>query len=773
MQSEDVRAALRVAIVAALAVGIWLLARYGSAMPEPQPASAPADQFSAARADATLARILGPERPHPASTDENAAVRERILREYASLGVPTKTYRSLGCHLYARSVGSLTCATVTDIVADVRPGPGRAIVMLSHYDSVPAGPGAADDESGTASILESVRALKASPDLGLHPIVAVNTDGEEFGLLGAAAFLDNPELKARVGAVVNVEARGNTGPSLLFQMSPGDGPLLDVYARNVHSYATSSLTEVIYKFLPNDTDLTLFIRDGFPSWNFAFSDNVAHYHTPLDTRAHLSQSSLQMHGENMLAMVRGLESTRYPDLHGKDAIYISVFGRFLPRMPASWAMPLSVLSLILLFVAAFLRNEEQISVGQWVAAFFVAPVLVVGAVIAGFLLHSIAAVISGQPNPSFAFPLFLRISLAFGMLAILLLVARMAHPRAAAIGIWIWLAVLALVSAVLVTGLSPYFLFPVLVATPLLLLAAIIKLPTHSVAWQGLMLIAALPALVLWVSLVSTGETIQGLFLHPVFTVPAAFGLAAAVAFVAAREMSRRNWLSLCGVVAVIAIGLAAAAGFQPAFSEIAPQRLSIAYVEDASTHRTFWAADAGGYPAIAPLPPALRKVAKFSKKPERPYPFSFGLAYTVPAGPARFETPTASAQSSEMAGGTRHISLALHGSSQAEMMVLAIPKDAGMKTIEIDGKRFDVSKAWAQTQSPYNIIGCFSRDCATKTVEFDLSARDAVKVVVGEIRYGLPPDGQALIAARPRTAVASQNGDTTVLLDSVTIPSG
>src|SRR5215472_15944155 len=143
MQSDDLRVLLRLSLVAVLAIAIWLAARYGSAMPEPLPASAPMQAFSAGRAEATLARILGPEKPHPTSTEENAAVRERILREYATLGVPTTTYHGLGCRIYSRTVGSLTCATVTDIIAEVRPGKGKAIVMLSHYDSVPAGPGTA------------------------------------------------------------------------------------------------------------------------------------------------------------------------------------------------------------------------------------------------------------------------------------------------------------------------------------------------------------------------------------------------------------------------------------------------------------------------------------------------------------------------------------------------------------------------------------------------------------------------------------------------------
>jgi len=770
---EDVRALLRAAVIAVLAIGIWALARYGSGMPEPRPANAAPQVFSAARAEAVLARILGSEKPHPASSEENAAVRERILREYASLGVPATTFRGLGCHLNSRNVGFLACATVTDIIADVRPGKGKAIVMLSHIDSVPAGPGAADDESGTATILESVRALKATPDDGLHPIIAVNTDGEEFGLLGAASFLDNPDLKARVGAVVNVEARGNAGPSLLFQMSPGDGPLLDVYCRSVRNYATSSLTSVIYKYLPNDTDLTLFIRDGFPSWNFAFSDNVAHYHTPLDTRAHLDPSSLQMQGENMLGMVRGLEHRPYEALHGKDAIYISVFGRWLPRMPADWAPLLAVVALVLLLIAAFLPSDEKTSVGGWIAGFFVIPVLLVASVGAGFGLHPLAAMVSGQSHPSFAYPLLLRISLALGLFTVVLLVARMAGARASAIGIWVWMAVLSLVTALLVTGFSPYFLFPTLIAAPLVLLAGILKLPSRGIQWRAIALAAALPALILWISLVSTAETIQGLLLHPVFTVPAAFGLAAAIPFIAAREMSRRVWLSVCGVGAGVAIAFAIAAGFQPAFSEMSPQRLSINYVEDATRHKTFWAADAGGFFGSAPLPPSLKAAAKFSDKAERPFPFSFGLSYLAPAGPARFESPSALANVSKEADGTRRIVLTLYGSPQAGQMIIAVPKISGLKTIEIDGKKFDVPKLWTRLPGPYDFIGCFSRDCATKTITLDVSAQGPLKLLVGELRYGLPPDGQKLIAARPKTAVASQNGDTTVLINSVMVPAG
>ena len=86
---------------------------------------------------------------------------------------------------------------------------------------------------------------------------------------------------------------------------------------------------MIYKYLPNDTDLTLFINAGFISYNFAFNGNVAHYHTPLDLRANLSAATLQMHGDSLLGMASGRMQADFGTLKGDDDVYVSVFGQLL------------------------------------------------------------------------------------------------------------------------------------------------------------------------------------------------------------------------------------------------------------------------------------------------------------------------------------------------------------------------------------------------------------------------------------------------------------
>ncbi|HEY0265119.1 MAG TPA: M28 family peptidase, partial [Rhizomicrobium sp.] len=385
---------IRTWFLALLAAGFWLLSAYGSWRPPPLGLDAPAAQFSAARADAVLGRILGPQKPHPSGSPEAGAVRARILQEFAALGVAARTRTVVSCYSEPRG-HTHPCGAVTNIIADVSSGSGKQVLLMAHSDSVAAGPGAADDGSGVAIILESIRALKARGLTrgltGHNPIVALITDGEEKGLLGAAAYIRDPLARAKTGVVINVEARGNQGPSYLFQTSPGNAPLIDLYARAVAHPATSSLYGEIYKILPNDTDLTPMLRAGLMGVNFAFIGNVAQYHTARDRRENLSAASLQHQGESVLAMADALAHADFATLKGGDAIYLDVLGRWLPRLPVGWALPLSLAALALVMLAGFLTPRARREFPQPVTVLLMPLLLLLGAAGAGFVLHGLAA----------------------------------------------------------------------------------------------------------------------------------------------------------------------------------------------------------------------------------------------------------------------------------------------------------------------------------------------------------------------------------------------
>lgn len=759
MNSEMFRAAARVVALVVLAVAIWALAKYGTASPTVLGADAPATAFSAGRADAALARVLGPEKPHPVSSDENAAVRARLLAEFAKLGVKTSTYTAFACNAW-RGFAFVPCATVTDILAEIVPGEGKAVVLLAHYDSVPAGPGASDDESGAAIVLEAARALRARGGKMLHPVLAVITDGEEAGLLGAQAFLENAKLKARVGAVVNVEARGTRGRSLLFQTSPGNARLIDLYVKSVPFYATSSLFAEIYRLLPNDTDLTLFIRQGIPSFNFAFSDNVADYHTVFDRRENLSMATLQAQGENMLNVAAALGGTRYDDLTGGDAVYIDIFGYIVPRMPASWALPLSLATLLVLLLAAY--RTQGIGRREWLLAALMPPALLIVCGATGWLLHWLAQTISGQPDPSYAYPIALREGLALGVVAAVLVVARMADARAATFATWIWFAILSVASAALVPGSSPYFLFPALAAA--LVAIAVAFVPGAAKAWLSdvLFAIPILIALAIWLALVAAGEGLLGLRLHPLFTLPAAFAAMTLVPLLHAPAMRRGVWLGLVAVSLGGALVATAIAGLQPAFSRTVAQRLSIRYFEDAATKKASWLLDAG-----APLPASLRAAAAFSAAPVAALPAPFQPLYVASAGAARFPSPSAEIVADGAFAGGRRVTVALHGSADASTMGLIIPKAAKLRTIDIRGQHLVAPK----TNDGDTLLACLSRDCAGEVVAIETATHASFSLIVVEQRYGLPPFAAKLVAARPPQAVPSQNGDVMLLKTAITVP--
>jgi hypothetical protein len=96
----------------------------------------------------------------------------------------------------------------------IAPGQSRsAIVVIAHRDDTGAGPGADDDASGTAALVELARgyaqASATSNVRSAHAIVFLSTDGGAFGGLGAARFVSHAPFP--IVAVVNLAAIGGPG----------------------------------------------------------------------------------------------------------------------------------------------------------------------------------------------------------------------------------------------------------------------------------------------------------------------------------------------------------------------------------------------------------------------------------------------------------------------------------------------------------------------------------------------------------------------------------
>jgi hypothetical protein len=702
------------------AVAIWLLAAHVQNGPEPRGMYTLANHFSAARAKVVLKRIQGPQRPHPAGSAENAAVHARVRRELDALHVSVTTLSTRQCFSEPRW-SAIECADITDLIADVVPGNGKAIVLMAHLDSVPAGPGAGDDGSGVATLLETIRALKAAPITSRHPVIALFTDGEEAGLLGAAAFVEDARWRDRAGIVINVEARGSKGQSLLFQTSPGDASLIDLYARNVPRAATSSLYGEIYKVLPNDTDMTPFLGAGIAGYNFAFLGDVAHYHTALDTIANLDPRSLQSSGDAVLALTRALMDRDLATLKSGNAIYLDVMGVWLPRLGVRWALPLSLLAFGVIVLMAWRRRPT-------VAGLLMPPFFLIGAVALGFGLKALAALISGHADPAYAQPLVLRLSLALGVWILALLAAR----RATLTGSWLWFAGFAVAAAGFSPGLSPYFLFPALVAA--------VALP-FGIGWAP-----ALASLLVWIQLTAAVEPLMGLAVTPLFMVPAAMGLLTVLPLLRASQRQVAVF-SLLTFIATIA------AGFVPPFDAAHPQRLNFRYVE--ADGRASWVAD-----PVRVLPDAVRAAAIFAQKPQAVAGDTTRKGYVADAGAPKFPLPTASITRD----GT-HSVLKLQGSQDADGMVLTVAAEADLVRIAIDGKSIPVSGPPRRL-----LISCASPGCRNATVTLTQKRAAPFTLLLSELRTGLPRGGEGLSKARGPLGTPSQFGDGVELVSRLRI---
>ena len=192
-------------LLATLLAGLTFL---GMQPPMAVPETVPKSEFSAERA-LNLLRELNPDNlPHPAGSQQNHLLRDRILGQLQELGLAVEVQSLQHC-----KAAFGVCSPLDNIIARL-PGSGAkpALMLTAHYDSVDAGMGAGDDGAGLAALLE-IAGMAVEQGGFRHDLVFLVTDAEEQGLVGADAFALKHAAFADVGVVVNLEARGITGAS--------------------------------------------------------------------------------------------------------------------------------------------------------------------------------------------------------------------------------------------------------------------------------------------------------------------------------------------------------------------------------------------------------------------------------------------------------------------------------------------------------------------------------------------------------------------------------
>ncbi|WP_431913847.1 M28 family peptidase [Nonomuraea jabiensis] len=621
----------------ALAGVIMLTAMADSTM-QPLPASAPDGEFSAERALRHLERFATEPRPIGSRAGERA--RDYLAGQLRAAGLDVRVQRAIGANT---SAGLASFGQVDNIVATAKGSdPTGTVVIAAHYDSAAMGPGASDDAAAVAAMLETVRALKGTALR--NDLVLLMSDGEEDGVLGAEAFVREHPLGRAGGVLLNWEARGVSGPSLMFQTSRNNAGLVETFVDAVpHPRGDSTLGE-LYRLLPNNTDFTPMAESGFTGMNFAYIEGSSRYHTADDSLAHLDRGSLQHHGSNMLALTRALGDADLGALSADhDLTYFRIFGTMV-TYPNALVWPLAGLAAVAVAgLAVLARRRRLLSLPRLAVAAVsgVVPLLLAAALAQGLWEVLVAwrpayDGMGGLLHRPQAFQAAVVVLAALALLCWYLPLRRRLGPAALAVGALAWPAALGLLCAQVAPGMSYVLTLPALFCAlggtaAILLRGSVVDGRTGEgvgaarqvaafqvAAFQmTAVTLGAVMAAALLPALARTAFDGMGLALGGVpALVLAVFGLTVLPIIELCLPERRQSLVPLAAAglaVLLVPVGLARD-GFDPAN----PLRTHLAYVMDAGTRTASWVSADAEPPAwtrryvsghdTTPLPPGYAR---------------------------------------------------------------------------------------------------------------------------------------------------------------------
>lgn len=204
----------------------------------------------------------------------------------------------------------------TQDVIGVIPGtevPDSVIIIGGHYDHLGQMgdavlfPGAHDNASGTATVLDMAQYFKENPLR--YTIYFVLFSGEEAGLMGSFAFVKNPPIElSKVKFMLNLDllCGGDDG----FTVVNSDGPGADKFFQSLTTMNEENNLVTAVKPRKNaaNSDHYPFIEKGVPAvFIYVMGGKTGGYHQPDDTS---ENATLSAYPGIFKLLVKGLESIR-------------------------------------------------------------------------------------------------------------------------------------------------------------------------------------------------------------------------------------------------------------------------------------------------------------------------------------------------------------------------------------------------------------------------------------------------------------------------------
>jgi len=783
----------RALIIALAGIALLLAATlYAYRVPAAPGPRASANVFSADRAKAILQDLVGDGVPHPIGSAANTRLRESIVARLSSLGYTSEMQSGFVCN------DAGTCGSPVNIVATLgqRSSGEDSVLLAAHYDSVPAGPGASDDGASVASMLEIARILAARP-APRHPIVLLVTDGEEAGLLGAWLFVREHPLAKRVKAAVNLDARGTSGPSLMFETGSANRWLMRLYASAVPSPMTNSLYYAVYKLLQNDTDFTVFKSAAYQGFNFAYIGHVGRYHTPLDSVANAGAGTIQLQGDNALATVSALANTKTLQPPISESVFFDVFARTLIRWPAEITLPSALLALALLLIETLvlLRNKavtfREISWG-WAATL---GVPVVGTALCTGSLAFLIAIGKVPPLRGaswIAQPCAMHVAAA----SIALLAATCASAglgrRAGFWGFWVAAALLIALLAVAGAAAAPGAGFVLLLASvaaglgalPYTLCLLRSRTPREWTAEAA----ALLPVWVIFAGLFAVLRylyTALGSLAWPISTLLLSLGTVALLPLLtAAGSPARRRIITLTSLIALGGLGVTL---YLPTYSTDWPEHVNVEYWYDAGTGLSNYKVIADSERLPAPLTGAAHFDPMLHPRFEGSAVQAFYAAApelrldapeltlisqatpTAPAAPLLSMSTSRSHASMQPAAAAAHLTLRLRSVRGAPEALVVFPASARVADVSVTTAGGPQRSRLSRLKNGATLLDMVGLPAAGVEFSVDVGGSLPVSVQVFDQSYELAAGGN-LQRLRPPNATSAQDGDLTVAHRTVSL---
>lgn len=718
------------------------------------PAPAPEGGFRADAALAQLAKLLDGNVPHPAGSAANRQLAGRIVAALRAAGYDPEVQEGFKCSSLAPG-----CSAVRNVIA-VRKGrdpSSGAVLVTAHYDSVPGSVAAADDGAGVATLLTIAAQLATHPPL-LHDVVFLFADAEEAGLRGAMLFADSHPLMERVAFVVNLEARGVTGPSLMFETGADNAALIAAFAGAAPRPVSNSLLYEAYRRMPNSTDFAIYKRRGASGLNFAFSRGAALYHSERDDRAHLDPASVQHQGENALAALLRIADTPFVELGAPgDATYFDIAGRWLVHWPASWNPYLAALGL--LFVFAIARRQGRAGARAVGAALAASLAFLLLALLAAWVLAWPLGKWPGVHPLDHPHPWPARIALIAVVFVVAFAVAGRAasHTTAGTTGTvaWALVGLLALAASLGVPGMSYFFLVPLLTYGVLGVIESHVRPAGRGsprVAAAAAMVVAAYFALYHFLLL----DVVAGFALAPLLIVPLLlFGLAL---LAPAADYARQEGVKVPATAGLATVAVAAiVAAVVPTHTFDRPYGVNLLYVQDDTAGTAQWQLESFGVPARN-----VRHALGFDGAPQRA--LEFGAlpvdAYLKPTASRHLAAPVVQVDEDIERDGRRIVRGEVRSRRPTWQLGLAFPAGSPVLGLRVaDQPVLEGARAAARVVR--------MQGAGTEPVRFELTARPGAALAVVAFDIGAmmaDPEARAMLARRPANAAPLHGGNQSIV---------